>query len=694
MARLAMLIDLTRCIGCDACTVACKQENGTPVDVFFARVLNIEAGKYPHTKRVYLPMLCYHCENPPCLKACPNKAIFKRQDGVVLIDQDRCRGTGACVSSCPYGNIILQEKDAWYLNEDEPYERDFVKPRLQPNVARKCTYCVQRVDEGLDPACVVACPTHARIFGDLDDPASEISTYIEQEKVQTKRYPFPLLPQAGTKPAGCYLGTMASQDSATLGGRAAPERAEPLPTRGSRSGGKLATVLALLGIGLASLVSSVQAQDHEGEMHAYESSMCASCHGPAGKGDPGPAIVPLALDKWEFAQLVREGKGAMPPTPESDLSDEDMELIFEELGAADIEIAKAPPPDELYATSSCMGCHGLSAMGGLGPPIAQTKLTEEEFHQIVRKGKGMMPATKESELSDEQVAQVYQEVKQKPWDENLIPLAFKVGQFLSTKNVAIVFLFVTLFAFVFGTKVWLYWIRLSAPKQLWSAVKKFGVLRAFGIATWSLIVDGFLVASLWRRNKMRWFLHGLILYGFVGLMLADVLIQIFNPTRAEMPLFDPLKLLPILSGVAALAGVFAVMVRYRTDEYIDNGVTQGRDFLFLNLLLNTLLSGFFVVVMKRTGLTGWVQPIYLWHLASVLLLLATAPFTRFMHVWIVPTMVALTRLCEEIVKSGVELGFSREPSPGRHHKSQRIAEDLMKTLDPNFDGPVNLRYYP
>lgn len=193
---------------------------------------------------------------------------------------------------------------------------------------------------------------------------------------------------------------------------------------------------------------------------------------------------------------------------------------------------------------------------------------------------------------------------------------------------------------------------------------------------------------------MRWFLHGLILYGFVGLMLADVLIQIFNPTRAEMSLLDPLKLLPILSGVAALAGVFAVMVRYRTDEYIDNGVTQGRDFLFLNLLLNTLLSGFLVVVMKRTGLTGWVQPIYLWHLASVLLLLATAPFTRFMHVWIVPTMVALTRLCEEIVKSGVELGFSREPSPGRHHKSQRIAEDLMKTLDPNFDGPVNLRYYP
>ncbi|HRF59391.1 MAG TPA: 4Fe-4S dicluster domain-containing protein [Fimbriimonadaceae bacterium] len=225
MARMSMLIDLTRCIGCDACTVACKQENGTPFDVFFARVLNVEAGDYPDVMRLYIPVLCNHCEDPPCLKACPNKAIVKRQDGIVLIDQDRCRGTGACVSACPYGNIILQKSEAWYLNPDEPYERDFVKPRLASGVARKCTYCAHRVDEGLDPACVVACPTTARIFGDLDDSESRISRYIVEEG-KTGRVPFKLLPEAGTQPSGMYLGPMSEQDVATLGQAAEPPVAE------------------------------------------------------------------------------------------------------------------------------------------------------------------------------------------------------------------------------------------------------------------------------------------------------------------------------------------------------------------------------------------------------------------------------------------------------------------------------------
>jgi hypothetical protein len=336
----------------------------------------------------------------------------------------------------------------------------------------------------------------------------------------------------------------------------------------------------------------------------------------------------------------------------------------------------------------------MSAMGGLGPPIAQTKLNSVEFLDLVRKGKGMMPATRESEISNEQVGQIFEEVKAKPWDETQIPIAFKVGRWLSTRNVGIVFLFVSLFALIFGTKVWIYWIKLSAPRQLWPAMKKFGLGRSFGVALRSLVVDGFLVASLWRRNKLRWFMHGLILYGFVGLMAGDVLMQIFNPTRAELPLTDPLKLLLVFSGAFALTGVFLVMIRYKKDSYIDNGLTQGRDFLFLNLLLNALLSGFLTVVMKRAGLTGWVMPIYLWHLSAVLIMLATAPFTRFMHVWIAPTMIALTRLGEEIVKSGVDLGFEREPSPGRHHKSQRIAEGLIAALHPESDGPVRLRYYP
>lgn len=196
------------------------------MDVFFARVLNIEAGQYPNVKRIYVPVLCNHCEDPPCLKACPNKAIVKRQDGIVLVDQDRCRGTKACVSACPYGNIIFPETDRWYLDESEPYESTFVKPRLKPNVARKCTYCAHRVDEGLDPACVVACPTHARIFGDLDDPNGKLRQYISEQVETTGRQPFCLLPEAGTKPSGRYLGTLADQNSSTLGHAAPHENVE------------------------------------------------------------------------------------------------------------------------------------------------------------------------------------------------------------------------------------------------------------------------------------------------------------------------------------------------------------------------------------------------------------------------------------------------------------------------------------
>lgn len=616
MARLAMLIDLTRCIGCDACTLACKQENGTPMDVFFARVLNIEAGTYPNTKRVYLPMLCYHCENPACLKACPNKAIFRRPDGVVLIDQDRCRGTGACVSACPYGNVFLQSEEHWYLNADERYESDFVKPRLRPGVARKCTYCVHRVDEGLDPACVVACPTTARIFGDLDDEHSPISTYIRDEKVATGREPFPLLPEAGTRPAGVYLGPLAELDSSSLGGRAAPERAEPL------------------------------------------------------EGRPGPRAKP---DARILVSIV-------------------LALVF---GLVAIGRAQPIEPNvDVYSSTNCMGCHGMSAMGGLGPPIARTKLTYPEFLEIVRKGKGMMPATPAAELPDERVKQVYEELLPKSWDSSQIPISFKVGQLLSTRNVSIIFTVVTLFALIFGTKVWLYWIRLSAPKQLWPAMMGFGLVRSAGVLLRSLVIDGFFVASLWRANKVRWLLHGFMLYGFCGLLLGDVLMQIFNPTRAELPFFSPLKLLPVLSGAAALTGVLFVMHRYRRDPYIDNGLTQGRDFLFLNLFFHTLLSGFLTVTLKRAGVNDWVMPIYLYHLAAVLLLLATAPFTRFAHVWVVPTMVAITKLTEAIVADGRSLGHEREPAPGRHHKSQRIATSLMRQLEEEPTRSVVLRYYP
>lgn len=624
MARYAMLIDMTRCIGCDACTVACKQENGTPVDTFFARVLNIEAGEYPSVKRVYLPILCNHCDDAPCLKACPNKAIFRRDDGIVLIDQDRCKGTGACVSACPYGNVYLQKVDRWYLDDDMKYESKFVRPRLTENVARKCTYCAHRVDKGLNPACVVACPTTARIFGDLEDERSEISTYIAEEAIKTGRDPFHLLPECKTQPATCYLGPMAEQQYATLG---------------QGTGESLVTI--------------------------------------------GNTEVPVPA-------------GLAPRTPVSKFK-RLLTKITAVLGLTVLLAASAMAEagkKDVYSTSNCVGCHGAAAMGGLGPPLAKTKLTDKEFNDIVRKGKGMMPAFAPGTLSEGDLSSIRTEVHALPWLPDQIPLTYKIGSLLTPHKLSIFFMFVFGFAFLFALKVLWYWLDLTGFKQAAPYLKKFGYGKALVIALWSFLIDGLLVASVFRRNKFRWFMHGLILYGFCGLLLADILMAIFNPMRSELPLSSALKLLPLLSGLGVFIGIIYVKYRYQRDEYIDNGVTVGRDFLFVNLIFHTIFSGFFVFFLNRLGGSAWILTIYLYHLSAITLLIATAPFTRFAHAWVVPSLVAATRVMEALTESGVELGYQREPSPGRHHKTERIARQVISLVDPAKAKKVTMRYFP
>ena len=203
MARLGMLIDLKRCIGCDACTIACKQEQGTPPNVMFARVFSREFGKFPKVKKFFLPILCNHCEDPPCMKACPSHAIRKREDGIVQVDEDKCCGAQACVSACPYGAIYYPEDQSTYFEEPTQLEKYHFSKKVKLPVAMKCNFCSTRVDGGLEPACVVTCPTGCRIFGDLDDPKSKPSQYLRDRKPDTT--PFPLRPEAGTKPNVLYL---------------------------------------------------------------------------------------------------------------------------------------------------------------------------------------------------------------------------------------------------------------------------------------------------------------------------------------------------------------------------------------------------------------------------------------------------------------------------------------------------------
>lgn len=178
--RLGFLVDLNNCMGCKACEVACKGENSVPVNSWRLRVKYVDAGVYPDVKRAFTPMRCNHCENAPCEKVCPVSALHYLPNGIVNIDKDRCIGCAACMMACPYGAIMMDP---------------------ETNTADKCTYCAHRVEGGLEPACVVACPTEANIFGDLDEPGSKISQYLANNRdVRVRK------PEKGTKPKHFYTG--------------------------------------------------------------------------------------------------------------------------------------------------------------------------------------------------------------------------------------------------------------------------------------------------------------------------------------------------------------------------------------------------------------------------------------------------------------------------------------------------------
>ena len=198
-----MVFDLKRCIGCNACVVACKQENSLPDGVFFTRTLSEEYGVYPTVNRVYIPTICNHCDDAPCEKVCPSGATYTRADGIVMVDQDKCIGCNSCAVACPYDQRtkLEQEKFDRGLFGDgtlTPFEESGYQ-RWTPGTVTKCDFCSGRVDVGLDPACVVTCPTDARIFGDLDDPNSKPSVLIRERGGQ------PPLPNMNTRPKVYYV---------------------------------------------------------------------------------------------------------------------------------------------------------------------------------------------------------------------------------------------------------------------------------------------------------------------------------------------------------------------------------------------------------------------------------------------------------------------------------------------------------
>ena len=179
MTRLGFVLASDSCIGCHACTVACKSEHDVPLGVNRTWVKYIETGEFPNTGRAFSVMRCNQCDDAPCIAICPTRALYRAPNGVVDFDDSRCIGCKACMNACPY--------DAIYINPET-------------NTAHKCNFCNHRVEVGLEPACVTVCPTHAIITGDLDDPTSEISRIVARDQVAVRA------PEQGTHPKVFYRG--------------------------------------------------------------------------------------------------------------------------------------------------------------------------------------------------------------------------------------------------------------------------------------------------------------------------------------------------------------------------------------------------------------------------------------------------------------------------------------------------------
>lgn len=206
------VLDQDKCIGCHACSTACKSENEVPIGINRTYVKAVETGTFPEVNRHFQVDRCNHCEDAPCVPVCPVTAMFQRSDGIVDFDQDACIGCKACIAACPY--------DAIDINPDN-------------HSAEKCNFCAHRIDQGLEPACVVICPEEAIIVGDLNDPESQVSQIIARQDVDVRK------PEKGTSPKMYYVGadesTLSPSAGEYQGGHMWSEQKEGYPVDGEES---------------------------------------------------------------------------------------------------------------------------------------------------------------------------------------------------------------------------------------------------------------------------------------------------------------------------------------------------------------------------------------------------------------------------------------------------------------------------
>ncbi len=177
MPRYAMVIDQRRCVGCMSCITACNAENGVPPGHYRTRVTEIVGGEFPVLRMELRPEQCNHCDNPPCVSECPTGASYKAKNATVQIERKKCIGCKACIAACPY-------------------DARFIHPG---GFADKCTFCEHRARQGREPACVATCIGGARVFGDLDDPKSQVSRMLKEGQGAV------LLEEAGCRPRVFYV---------------------------------------------------------------------------------------------------------------------------------------------------------------------------------------------------------------------------------------------------------------------------------------------------------------------------------------------------------------------------------------------------------------------------------------------------------------------------------------------------------
>lgn len=216
--RWAMVVDLRKCIGCRGCCIADKAEYGAALGRYNTIVKNVEFGKYPNTQKHFLPRLCNHCAGekgtewqvPPCVEKCPEAksgkrmklgkvryrtgATYKRPDGMILLDMSLCIGCYKCIDACPYG---VRSIDPFVKLPRPDREKDFG--------VGKCSFCQHRVDKGIAPSCVNTCQGNARIFGDLNDPDSEVSKLDKEFNLVKNSKKTTLLPEEKTVPHVFYI---------------------------------------------------------------------------------------------------------------------------------------------------------------------------------------------------------------------------------------------------------------------------------------------------------------------------------------------------------------------------------------------------------------------------------------------------------------------------------------------------------